>query len=100
MKKLFLSLFVTISLFCNATVYLVQKGGTGNAAWSASTISSTGGTLVDLTTVGKSLNEWYNATFTVAAPACTQIWVIGGTYVFNAYLSAQSNVSISGGFSG
>ncbi len=73
------------------TTYLVQQGGSGSV-WSGVT-----GTVVDLTTQGKSLNEWYKATtFEVG----DEIWLIKGTYLLTDSLVTTNIETIRGGFDG
>ena len=97
MKKLLISLCVLLSINMMATNYLVQLGGVGNPTWRAVGQDEV---LVDLSVLGKTLPEWYNITFTATPTVAAQIWLIKGTYSFNATIAEQSKVSIYGGFDG
>ncbi len=75
-----------------STVYLVQPGGSSGASWSGVT-----GTVVDLTTLGQSLNEWYK---TVSFNVGDEIWLTKGTYVLTDSIVTQTEEKIYGGFTG
>ena len=95
MKKLLLLFSIALSIGLNATIYLVQQGG-ANPAWSGATL--TGKTLVDLTVEAKTFPAWFNDALTTFG-ATDQIWVMNGTYLFEATLAVKK-VSIYGGFAG
>jgi len=92
MKRI--NLLFTFLLFIswsNAATYLVQPGGAG-AVWSGVT-----GTVVDLTTEAKSLNEWYAATTFTSSD---QIWIIKGTYTLTDTIATKTTEKLYGGFAG
>ncbi len=89
---LFVLIFSSLSIF--ATRYLVQNGGVGDAVWRA---ADAGETLVDLTSEGKTFNQWYNATVV----ASDEVWVAAGTYVLSGQVEVtKDNHSLHGGFAG
>lgn len=96
MKKLFTSLFALVAFvnFANATVYLVQSGSAGDKTW-----TSGAGTVVNLTSEGKSLTEWLNAT-TFAND--DEVWIAGGTYTVTIAWTIPSScpAKLYGGFAG
>ena len=98
MRKI--TFLLALALMCNvsafSTRYLVQLGTTGAAEWTA----TTGGTVVDLTTEGKTLNAWLN-TMNGTLVDGDEVWVVAGTYVVSAvYNVPEGGLAIYGGFAG
>ena len=100
MKKILLYLLLTFTISSNATVYLVQQGGT-SPAWSGA--ARIGKSIVDLSTAGAgstsvTFGAWYTANAAAFATG-DQVWVIKGTYLFGATFDNKA-ASIYGGFGG
>ena len=92
MKYLFtLFLVCSMSISSFATTYLVQTGKSGDAAWSGVT-----GTVVNLSELGQSVNQWYNTTVADG----DQIWLASGTYQLTDSILTVGTEQIYGGFAG
>lgn len=98
MKKSFLILGILLAAIeMQAAFYFVQTGKDGDPTWTAESkwANGTGGTLVDLTAESKTFGEWLG-TITGAQ----DVWVAGGTYLFNESATLPIGVKIYGSFAG
>lgn len=104
MKRLtsfFAALLCAVSSF--STQFLVELGTSGAMTWG--TIPPVSGTIVNLNTLGKTLNEWHNG---VTFSQGDIVWIVAGTYVLNGPINIQrtstystnKSYSVYGGFSG
>ena len=95
MKKFtFLVLALVCSMSAFSTRYLVELGTPGAATWTV----TTGGTVVNLGTEGKTLNAWL--TDVNATLGSNEVWVAAGTYVFDGNYAVANGFTIYGGFAG
>lgn len=93
-----LTAFLSLGAYA-APVYLVQTGKSGDPMWNATVLEThTSATVIDLTTAGKTLDQWINETY---AGGGYETWIAAGTYEITSGISvAAGSVNLIGGFAG
>lgn len=102
MKRIFLfclTVFLCLSTFA-APKYLVQTGKSGDATWAESVATHHSSTIIDLTVLNKSLDEWINETFDEASKG-KETWLAAGTYAISSGITRGfASIKLYGGFAG
>jgi predicted outer membrane repeat protein len=95
MKKVILlfTLVFMVGMPTFSTRYLIQSGAPDAATWRT---ASSNETLVDLSAIGKTLNQWLPTSF----PSGDEIWLAAGTYTVNDIYNIPANFTLYGGFDG